>query len=90
MIIYRVRLGTTRTKGDRICPRCTIPTADFDKLGHQQDTTGRIARARHYPEYLVNRARDCIYSSGYPVNHAGIERMLKPMSVVPTVVCDLD
>jgi hypothetical protein len=81
-----VKLGTTRNKGDRICPRCTIPTAEFNKLGHQQDTKGRITRARSYLSDLVNRARDCIYRMGYLVNAAGVERMLHPMSLVPTVV----
>ena len=83
----RVRLGTTRSKGDRICPRCTILTATFDKLGHQHDTAERATKARHYPQMLVHTARAHVYSSGYPVNSVGIERMLKPMSLVPTTVC---
>jgi hypothetical protein len=81
-----VRLATTRNRGDRICPRCTIPTAEFDKLGHQQDTKGRTTRARSYCPDLVNRARDCIYNLGYLVTGAAVERMLRPMSLVPTVV----
>ncbi|KAF8237557.1 hypothetical protein L208DRAFT_1247084, partial [Tricholoma matsutake] len=77
----KVRLGTMHNKGDRICPWCTIPTANFDKLGLKVDTTG----SRHYSEFQVNRAHDSIYSHRSLVNHTGIECMLKPMSLVPTV-----
>jgi hypothetical protein len=79
-------LAATRNKGDRICPRCTIPTAEFDKLGHQRDMRGRVTRARSYLSDLVSRARDCIYRMGYLVSGAAMERMLRPMSIVPTVV----
>lgn len=80
-------LATTRTLGDRICPRCTIPTEEFDKLGLLRDITGRVTRARSYVSYLVNLARTWIYHQGYLVNSAAVERLLKPWTVVPTVVC---
>jgi hypothetical protein len=82
----RVKLGTTCNKGVRICPRCTTPTAEFDKLGHLQDVKGCIARARSYLGDLVRRARDCVYHKGYVVNAAAVERMLHPMLLVPTLV----
>jgi hypothetical protein len=47
---------------------------------------GRIARTRSYLGDLVENARECIYKSGYSVTAAGVERMLKPFSLVPTTV----
>jgi len=43
-------------------------------------------QARSYLGDLVLRARECIYKLGYSVVAAGIERMLKPLSLVPTLV----
>ncbi|KAF8233087.1 hypothetical protein L208DRAFT_1142259, partial [Tricholoma matsutake] len=80
----RVKLGTTHNKGDWICPQCTTPTAEFNKLGHQQDMKGRITQSQSYLSSLVNRARDCIYCAGYTINATAVERMLRPMSLVPT------
>jgi hypothetical protein len=75
-----------RNRGDCTCPRCTIPRKEFDKLGQHHDLKGRITRARSYLGSLIERARECIYKLGYSVTAAGIERMLKPLSLVPTTV----
>ena len=47
---------------------------------------GRATRARSYLPDLVNRARDWVYHMGYLVSGAAVERILRPMSLVPTVV----
>jgi hypothetical protein len=83
---HRVLLATTRNRGDCTCPRCTIPRKEFDKLGQHYDLKARVSQARSYLGDLVERARQCIYKSGYCLTAAGIERMLKPLSLVPTTV----
>ena len=47
----------------------------------------RVSQARtSYLGDLVEKAREYIYKSGYSVTAAGIERMLKPFSLMPTTV----
>jgi hypothetical protein len=82
----RVLLATTRNHGDCTCPRCTIPRKEFDRLGQHNDLKGRVNRTRSYLGDLVERACEFIYKSGHFVTAAGIERMLKPLSLVPTMV----
>jgi hypothetical protein len=82
----RVLLATVRNRGNCTCPRCTIPRKEFDKLGQHYDLKGRTTQARSYLGDLVKRAREAIYKSGHFVTAAGIERMLKPLSLVPTTV----
>jgi hypothetical protein len=83
---YRVLLATIRNCGDCTCPWCTIPQKEFHKLGQHHDMKGRITRTRSYLGDLVENARECIYKSGYSVTAAGVEHMLKPFSLVPTMV----
>jgi hypothetical protein len=63
-----------------------IPQKEFDKVGHRNDAKGRITRARSYLFSLIDRARECIYKYGHFITSTAIERMLHPVSVVPTVV----
>jgi len=46
----------------------------------------RITQARYYASDIVKRAREFIYQKGYFITSAGMERMLKPLSLVPTLV----
>jgi hypothetical protein len=59
---------------------------EFDKLGQRNDMKKRVTLTRSYFSSLVNWAREYIYKFGYFISAAGIERMLHPLSVVPTVV----
>jgi hypothetical protein len=63
-----------------------MPKTEFMKVGQHHDVNVCVKLARVYLADVVNRARDYIYKSGYFVNAAGMERMLKPFSLVPTVV----
>jgi hypothetical protein len=64
-----------------------MPLAEFDKLGWVRDSEKRLKTARSAPTTLVASARHQIYNKGCNVDNAGIERMLKPRSLVPTIVC---
>jgi len=80
-------LATLRDKGLCLCPRCLVPKDELDLLGQVRDGQKRISRARTFHANLIIKARDCIYNLGFSVRSAGIERMLKPLSLVPTMVC---
>ena len=82
----RMILAALRDKGLCLCPRCLVPRDALDKLGQVRDSQGRISRARIFDLDWITRARNIIYQLGFPVRSAGIERMLKPASLSPTVV----
>lgn len=79
-------MATIRDKGACPCPRCFITKDEIGKLGHQRDKERRFSQARSYLSDVVNNAREHIYHKGFLVNSAGIERMLQPLSLVPTTV----
>jgi hypothetical protein len=56
-------------------------------VGQVQDSRTRISKARTYVGDLVRRARDFIFKLGRGVTSAAVERLLKPNSWVPTLVC---
>jgi hypothetical protein len=60
---------------------------DCDQLGQVFDMCYRLDKARTYLAHLVNNARDRIYNLGHSVSAAGVEALLKPFSLLPTVVC---
>jgi hypothetical protein len=58
-------------------------------VGTKRDRINRIKLARVDDERrknLVSRARELIHQKNFATNSAGIERMLKPQSLVPTSV----
>jgi hypothetical protein len=59
---------------------------DCDKLGGVFDMRYRLEKARTYLADVVNNARDRIYRLGHGVSAKGVENLLKPFSLVPTVV----
>jgi hypothetical protein len=81
-------LATIRDKGLCPCPRCSVPKAQFDNLGWVKDSEKRVKEERS-TNSLVANARNHIYNKGFSLTSAAIERMLKPTSLVPTIVCAL-
>jgi hypothetical protein len=55
-------------------------------MGQVRDMNHRIQKARSYLWDIVRRARDFIYRLGLPVAGVAVERLLKPFSIVPTIV----
>ena len=80
-------MATIQNQGLCACPRCLVPLAEFDKLGSVKDSQKRLETERSAPTSIVANARNQIYNKGCNVDSAGIERMLKPQSLVPTIVC---
>lgn len=79
-------LGTIRDGGLCPCPRCTVLMTDTDKLGQVFDMKYRLTKARTYLGDIVAKARDYIYNLGYGLQSAFTERLLKPLSLTPTIV----
>jgi hypothetical protein len=82
----RMLIASIREKGLCPCPRCMVLKSNIDKIGFVQDAKDRLATARSYCQRLISRAREFIYEMGYGVTSAAVERLLKPQSLVPTLV----
>lgn len=72
------------------CPRCKIKKGAIRNLGTPADTTIRREEVRVDDADLrekITNARKLIYERGYVVNSDHVEDLLKPESLVPTIVC---
>lgn len=83
---YRVLLATIRDKGNCPCPRCLIPKSQFNRIGYLQDLSQRMKQLRTYFTEKVTQARNAIYTCGAPIKGDLVESILKPFSLVPTIV----
>lgn len=82
-------MASIRNMGGCPCPRCTIPKSKLHLMGTKRDRRDRIKQARvddHQRRSTIAQARKAIYEQNFDVDSAGVERMLKPLSLVPTSV----
>ena len=89
-IISRVLLATIRNLGSFPCPRCLIPKEKIPEVGTRNDDQRRETQRRVANNSLISKistARTWIYNEGYRIKAAAVERLLSPMSLLPTVVC---
>jgi hypothetical protein len=56
-------------------------------MGQKLDSRYRVTRARTYIGDVIRTARRFIYDLGFNIDSAAVERLLKPNSLVPTLVC---
>jgi hypothetical protein len=86
----RILMASIRNMGGCPCPRCTIQKSRLHLVGTRKDRNDRIHLTRiddHIHRYTISQAREVIYGKKYAaINSAGVERMLKPLSLVPTMV----
>lgn len=71
------------------CPRCKIKKGAIRNLGTPADTTIRREEARIDNAELrekITNTRKLIYERGYVVNSDHVEDLLKPESLVSTIV----
>ncbi|TEB26892.1 hypothetical protein FA13DRAFT_1795347 [Coprinellus micaceus] len=83
----RARVTGIRTKGDYLCPRCTIPVDIIQNLGTPLDRQIRVERRRvdnDSQKEKVHSARNFIYKQNYAIDYQGVEALLKPNSLVPS------
>ena len=89
----RVAIVGIRNMGDHPCPRCLVPIGDIHKMGSPEDMTSREENRRKDDDERkkkVEDARRIIHEQNYSVNTTEVERLLKPMSLVPTTVRNID
>jgi hypothetical protein len=55
-------------------------------MGYVRDLAARTSKPRTYLAQAVQKAREWIYKSAYPIGSEKVERLLKPTSSVPTKV----
>jgi Zn-finger nucleic acid-binding protein len=89
LFFLRVLLATIRDKGGCPCPRCLVKMQNAAKAGVPTDMMTRATRVRvdsNALQGVIQQARDLIFRQGRPIKSAAVERLLKPHSLVPTVV----
>ena len=88
----RVLIATIRNLGGCPCPRCLIPKVKLHDVAKEDDIQQRTDLARCDTierREKISSARRLIYEEQYVVDTPQVEALLKPESLVPTVVCAL-
>jgi hypothetical protein len=85
----RILMACIRNRGLCLCPRCTTPLPMVHLVGTKRDRKARTSLARVddcQHRRIVSTARNFIYQRNYGVDSKAVERLLKPLSLVPTSV----
>lgn len=61
---------------------------NVDKMGQKPDNKTRIEKPRKFFTDVVESARRCLYNLGYSIASEKIDELLKPFSLMPTMVCE--
>jgi hypothetical protein len=88
----RILIASIRNLGNCPCPRCLIPLNRVHNLGMARDITQRATMTRvddSQRRSIVFAARRIIYELNLQVNSTAVENLLREISLVPTVVCDI-
>jgi hypothetical protein len=86
----RAALATIRERALCPCPRCFVEMKKVDKMGQKNDDRARVNNPRTFMANLVQTARDCIYRLGYSIVSKKIDNALKPFSLMPTMVSNIN
>ncbi|KAK0479045.1 hypothetical protein EDD18DRAFT_1086749, partial [Armillaria luteobubalina] len=76
--------------GKCLCPRCLIMKDRVSELGTKQDRTWCMAQEHQdmtARQFDVEMVWEWIYTKGFPVGGAQIEKVLGPTSLTPSRVC---
>jgi Plavaka transposase len=85
----RVLIANIRNLGGCPCPRCITPKDQFQNVATANDMLRRDTLSRHDTEdrrSKIMSARRLIYEDQYVVDTPQVEALLKPQSLVPTIV----
>ncbi|KAK6985044.1 GLOBIN domain-containing protein [Favolaschia claudopus] len=82
----KVLIATIKNFGGCPCPRCFVTKDVIHQMGTVQDMQRRkkIRIDSAYRRQIVDTARRWIFEKGYIIGGAGVNRILKPHSLVPT------
>jgi len=75
--------------GGRPCPRCLIPKGLIHQVGTECDKVQRKLSPRtndNVYQEKIREAQALIYENNWAVESAPVQRILKPHSLVPTLV----
>ena len=89
---YRILIANIRNLGGCPCPRCLIPKVKLQDVATENDMLQRTILARRDTEERrerISSARQLIYQDRYVIDTPRVENLLKPESLVPTIVCVL-
>jgi hypothetical protein len=86
-VIGRVLLATIRDKGNCPCPRCLVQKEQLNNMGQKRDIKFRLKNQRKFLLNQIQTARSWIYEKAQSITSQVVERLLKPSSSVPTMVC---
>lgn len=76
-----------RNNGISPCHRCLVAKEDLSRLGAPSDVERNLPRSESVAKSAVDEAWKEIFEEGYAVDTAKVEDRLKPLSLVPTLVC---
>ena len=88
-IFQRILMACIRNLGGLPCPRCEMQLSKVHLVGTKSDRRDRTKLLRVDDEprrFKVSQARKHIYDNNNGISSVGVERMLKPLSLVPTTV----
>lgn len=88
-ILQRILMACIRNLGGCPCPRCEIQLSKVHQVGTKRDRHDRTKLLRVDDDsrrFKVSQARKHIYDNNNAISSAGVERLLKPLSLVPTTV----
>lgn len=89
LISNRVILACIRDFGSHPCPRCYVPKEKLDLVGTFEDARFRQDNPRVLTRPIadaIRKARNYLFT-GFSFASQYIEKLLKPKSLVPTLVC---
>jgi hypothetical protein len=82
-------MACIRNLGGCPCPRCEILLSKVHLVGMKgdcRDRTKLLCVDDERRRFKVSQARKHIYDNNNAIDSAGVERVLKPLSLVPTTV----
>lgn len=88
LIHSRVLLACIRFLGKCPCPTCLVEKKNIAAMGSKRDMKTRT-KARtddKHTQGIIARARSWIFEKGYNLRSAMVERLLYPLSLLPTRV----
>ncbi|KAK6984281.1 hypothetical protein R3P38DRAFT_2806647 [Favolaschia claudopus] len=86
LMSFRVLIATIKNFGGCPCPRCFVTKDAIHQMGtvHDMQRRKKIRIDSAYRRQIVDTARRWIFEKGYIIGGAGVNRILKPHSLVPT------
>ncbi len=86
LLFSRCLLASIKALGRCLCPRCLIPKEKVPEMGTKRDMAQRDNKGREDSttrHYDISMVRKWIFTKGFPVGGAQVEKVLRPLSLTP-------